>query len=60
MLPLLQGGAKAKSDVYMLKNFVFENIPRDWMMQSEDHYRNTSPGVLELSFSTCDIIGRCL
>ena len=35
MMPLLQGGAKAKSDVYMLESFVFENIPKDWMMQSE-------------------------
>ena len=35
MLPLLQGGAKAKSGVYVLENFVFENIPKEWMMQSK-------------------------
>jgi len=35
MLPFMQGGARAKNDVYMLENFIFENIPKDWAIQCE-------------------------
>ena len=44
MLRLLQEGAKAKSELDMLENLVFEKNPKDWMMQTElkDVNENTS------------------
>jgi len=35
MLPLLSGGATVKLDEYLMENFVLENIPNDWRIQSK-------------------------
>ena len=58
MLPLLQGGAKAKNDVYMLEIFVFENIPKDWIMQCrlKGVNENTSWTELLAFLQPCEIL----
>ena len=56
MLPLLKGGARAKNDVYILENFVFENIPKNWIMQCELKFVNEDTSWTEvLAFlQTCE------
>ena len=56
LLPLMSGGAAAKSDEYMMENFVLENIPKDWRIQAElKGFSENTPWAEMLTFlQTCE------
>ena len=56
LLPLMLGGATVKSDEYTMENFVLENIPNDWTVQSElkGFSENTAWAEMLTFLQTCE------